>query len=127
MHGKWSEPTLNLLRVMTGFVFMPHGAQKLFGVLGVEADPLLSLQGLAGVLEFFGGFLIIVGLFTRPLAFVLSGEMAAAYWMVHGTNAFLPIENRGELSTMLCFVCLFLSANGGGNFSVEGWLRRRKA
>jgi len=120
------ELTLNLLRVITGFLFMPHGAQKLFGVLGRDAVPWMSLMGLAGILEFFGGILILLGIFTRPVAFVLAGQMAVAYFMAHGHQALLPIANGGELAVLYCFVFLFLFANGGGEFSVDGWLRRRK-
>lgn len=117
---------LNLLRIMTGFLFFPHGAQKLFGVLGRDAVPLASLAGAAGVLEFFGGLAILFGLFTRPVAFILSGQMAVAYWLRHGRRAFLPIENRGELAVLYCFVFLFLWAYGGGNFSMDGLIRGKR-
>ena len=126
MSANLGELTLNLLRVITGFLFMPHGAQKLFGVLGRDAVPWMSLMGLAGILEFFGGILILLGIFTRPVAFVLAGQMAVAYFMAHGHQALLPIANGGELAVLYCFVFLFLFANGGGEFSVDGWLRRRK-
>lgn len=125
--AKLQELTLNLLRIMAGFLFTPHGAQKLFGVLGREAvESIVSLSGLAGVLEFFGGIALILGIFTRQVAFVLAGQMAAAYWMAHGREAFWPILNRGELAALYCFVFLFLFAHGGGEFSVDGWLRRRR-
>jgi putative oxidoreductase len=124
---KLGDVTLTLLRITTGFLFMPHGAQKLFGALGGEAAPLVSLFGFAGVLEFFGGILILLGIFTRPVAFVLSGQMAVAYWMAHGHRALLPIANGGELAVLYCFVFLFFFANGGGEFSVDGWLSRRKS
>ena len=119
--------TLNTLRIITGFLIAPHGAQKLFGVLGKEpVDSILSLSGVAGVLEFFGGIAIILGIFTRQVSFVLSGLMAAAYWMAHGTEAFWPIVNQGELAALYCFVFLFLSIHGGGEYSIEGWLVRRR-
>ena len=125
--GKLQEFTLNLLRIMSGFLLAPHGAQKLFGVLGKEAvESIVSLSGLAGVLEFFGGIALILGIFTRQVAFVLAGQMAAAYWMEHGMEAFWPILNHGELAALYCFVFLFLFAHGGGEFSVDGWLRRRR-
>ncbi|HEY4719730.1 MAG TPA: DoxX family protein [Candidatus Methylomirabilis sp.] len=117
--------TLNLLRIMTGALFIPHGAQKLFGVLGGFGGqpggtvPLLSLMGLAGLLEFFGGLLVLLGLFTRPVAFILSGEMAAAYFMAHIPQGFWPLLNRGELAALYCFVFLFLSASGGGDLSLD--------
>jgi putative oxidoreductase len=117
---------LNLLRAITGFLFLAHGAQKLFGALGGEAVPPMSLMGAAGALEFFGGLLILFGLFTRPVAFVLSGQMAVAYWMAHAPRGGLPIANGGELAVLYCFVFLFLFAHGGGDYSVDGWLRRRK-
>jgi putative oxidoreductase len=124
--GKLQEVTQNLLRIMAGFLFAPHGAQKLFGVLGKEPVEIVSLSGLAGVLEFFGGIALILGIFTRQVAFVLAGQMAAAYWMAHGMETFWPILNRGELAALYCFVFLFLFAHGGGEFSVDGWLRRRR-
>ncbi|MDA1312371.1 MAG: DoxX family protein [Acidobacteria bacterium] len=124
---KLQEFTGNLLRIMAGFLLAPHGAQKLFGVLGKEpVESIVSLSGLAGVLEFFGGIALILGIFTRQAAFVLSGLMAAAYWMAHGTQAFWPILNRGELAALYCFVFLFLFAHGGGGFSIDGWLRSRR-
>ncbi|MGH9793261.1 MAG: DoxX family protein [Candidatus Acidiferrales bacterium] len=118
--------TLNLLRIVVGILFMPHGAQKLFGALGGQAVPLASQFGVAGILEFFGGLLILTGLFTRPVAFILAGEMAAAYFMVHAPQGFWPIINQGELAVLYCFVFLFLVASGGGDFSIDGWMRRRK-
>lgn len=122
----WEAFALNLLRIITGFLFIPHGAQKLFGALGREAVPLMSLAGIAGILEFFGGIAILLGLFTRPVAFVLSGLMASAYWMAHGLQNFWPILNKGELAALYCFVFLFLAARGGGNFSVDGCLRKNR-
>jgi putative oxidoreductase len=125
--GRLRTFTLNALRIMTGFLFVQHGAQKLFGVLGRDAvDSIVSMSGAAGVLEFFGGLAIIVGICTRQVAFVLSGMMAVAYWMAHGTKAFWPIANGGELAALYCFVFLFLFAHGGGDLSVDGWLRSRR-
>lgn len=112
--------TLNALRIITGFLMIPHGAQKLFGVLGREAAPLASLSGVAGVLEFFGGLAILLGFYTRPVAFVMSGLMAAAYWMAHGTKVFWPILNQGELAVLYCFVFLYLATQGGGDWSIDG-------
>ncbi|MCI0351015.1 MAG: DoxX family protein [Acidobacteriales bacterium] len=85
---------LNLLRIIVGFLFIPHGAQKLFGALGGQAVPLASQFGVAGILEFFGGLLILIGLFTRPVAFILAGEMAAAYFMVHAPRLLADCESR---------------------------------
>lgn len=120
------------LRVLTGLLFMQHGAQKLFGMLGgVDGHgataPFMTLAGPAGVLEFFGGLLIVIGLFTRVVAFVLSGEMAYAYWMVHVAHGGLvPVMNRGEFAALLCFVFLFLAFNGAGPASVDAALERRR-
>ena len=121
------------LRVVTGLLFMQHGAQKLFGVLGgVDGHgataQLSSLAGLGGVLEFFGGLLVVIGLFTRPVAFLLAGEMAYAYWMIHvRRGGLIPIENKGEFAALLCFVFLFLAFNGPGPFSADAARERRGA
>lgn len=126
--AKWSPRLLSILRVVTAMLFMQHGAQKLFGV---PADPakaavdLFSLMGLAGVLEFFGGLLVLLGLFTRPVAFLLAGEMAVAYFMAHAPKGFWPLLNRGELATLYCFVFLYLAAAGGGPWSGDHQWRRR--
>ncbi len=122
----WGEIALNLLRIIMGFLFMPHGAQKMFGVLGKKAESVFTLHGAAGPLEFIGGLMILIGLWTRPTAFVCSGLMAVAYWITWGHLGFWPILNGGELATIYCFVLLFLSANGGGEFSVDGWLKKRR-
>lgn len=123
--AKYSNIALSLLRAVAGFLFLQHGAQKLFGALGGEAVELASLRGLAGVLEFFGGLLIMVGLFTRPVAFVLSGMMAVAYFMVHAPQGFWPIQNRGELAALYSFLFLYLAAVGGGDYSLDRLLRKR--
>ncbi len=115
--------TLNLLRIVTGLLFIPHGYQKLFGD---EPVALASLMGVAGVLEFFGGILIVAGLYTRWTAFLLSGQMAVAYWMAHAPRAMWPIENDGERSILFCFIYLFLFAHGGGDWSIDGRLKSRK-
>jgi putative oxidoreductase len=119
--------SLSLLRIMTGFLFMPHGAQKLFGAFGAEPVELVSLRGMAGVLEFFGGILILIGLFTRPVAFVLAGQMAVAYFMAHAPRGFWPVLNGGELAVLYCFVFLFLSTRGGGDWSVDALLPKKRA
>jgi len=124
---RFQAVSLNLLRIIAGFLLLQHGLQKLFGLLGRDAVELASLSGLAGALEFFGGIAVIVGLGTKPVAFILSGELAVAYFMAHAPQGFWPILNRGELAALYSFVFLFLSASGGGNFSVDGWLRERKA
>lgn len=115
---------LSILRFFIGFVFMQHGAEKLFGAFGQHAVAWMSLIGFAGVLEFFGGLLILIGLATRPVAFILSGEMAFAYFMAHAPAGFWPILNHGDLAVVLCFVFLYLSAAGAGPWSVDRLLRR---
>lgn len=127
--SRFETATLALLRVVAGFLFMAHGAQKLFGLfggLGPEGGsaPLASMMGFAGVLEFFGGLLILLGLFTRPVAFLLSGMMAVGYFTVHAPQGFFPILNQGELAALLSFVFLYLSARGAGPYSLDGLLDR---
>ena len=118
--------THTLLRVVTGLMFWQHGAQKLFGWLGGrQVQDLVSLAGVAGVLEFAGGILIVAGLLTRPVAFILSGEMAFAYFMSHAPRGLWPIENRGEPSVLFCFLFLFFAAHGAGRYSIDALLGRR--
>jgi putative oxidoreductase len=109
-----------LMRIVVGFLFLWHGAQKLFGIPSSvpDATPLIVLY-VAGPIEFVGGALVMIGLFTRWTAFLCSGLMAAAYWMAHGAEALLPIVNNGELAVIYCFVFLFISARGGGVLSVD--------
>ena len=116
-----------MLRVVAGLMVMQHGLQKLFGMLGGEQEKLASLQGFGGVLETFGGFLVAIGLVARPAAFLLAGEMAAAYFMVHYPRNFFPILNRGELAATLCFVFFYIFAGGAGPHSIDAALRRRRA
>jgi putative oxidoreductase len=129
---RWTNLSLFLLRVVAALVLMQHGSQKLFhyppsGAPGPVAPlVMMSQTGLAGVLEFFGGMLVLLGLFTRPVAFILSGEMAVAYFQVHPPRALLPIVNRGELAVILCFVFFYLAFAGAGAFSVDALLRRRR-
>jgi putative oxidoreductase len=128
--AQWAPRLLSVLRIVTAFLFIQHGAQKLFGFLATEpgaAVPLLSLRGLAGVLEFFGGFLLLLGLFTRPVAFILAGQMAVAYFMAHAPKGFWPIQNQGENAVLFCFVFLYLCAAGGGSWSLDRFWRRDQA
>ena len=118
---------LSALRIVAAFLLMAHGTQKLFGLPATEPrDPvaLMSLLGTAGVLETFGGLLLLVGLYTRPVAFVLAGLMAAAYFTSHAPRGFWPILNRGELAALFSFVFLYLSAAGGGPLSLDAWFRK---
>lgn len=116
---------LSFLRIVSGFLFLAHGVQKLFGALGGQAVQPGSLPFAAGILEGAGGLLLMLGLFTRPIAFLLSGQMAVAYFMAHAPNAFWPILNRGELAALYCFVFLYLSVAGPGPLSLDRVLRRK--
>jgi len=118
----------SLLRIVAGFTFSLHGMQKLlgaFGGLNGGTAHFWSLVWLAGVLELGGGLLLLVGLFTSPVAFVLSGEMAVAYFRVHFPHGFFPIVNRGELAALYCFVFLYLSVAGAGSISLDAALRKK--
>lgn len=126
--ARFREATYNILRVATGLLFMQHGGQKLFGWLdGRQVNDLASVMGVAGVLEFFGGALIVLGLFTRPVAFILSSEMAVAYFWRHLPRGLWPILNRGELAALFGFVFLFFAAHGPGSWSLDALRRRRGA
>jgi len=116
--------SLTLLRVGAGLMFMQHGAQKLlgwFGGMGADGGTaeLVSLMGLAGVLELVGGALVLLGLFTRPVAFILSGQMAVAYFMAHQSRGIMPIQNGGELAALYSFAFLLLAAFGGGPYGID--------
>jgi putative oxidoreductase len=108
-----------LLRIVAGLLFLFHGLQKLFGMYGGQAVELVSLRGLAGIIELVGGAMIMIGLYTSPVAFIASGQMAFAYFMSHQPQAFWPIQNRGELAALYCFVFLYISTRGSGPLSVR--------
>jgi putative oxidoreductase len=116
----YTSQTYALLRIVAGLLFLWHGTQKLFGFPVPAGDMPAFVQYLGGSIEFFGGLLVMIGLFTRWAAFLCSGMMAAAYWMAHGTQALFPIVNKGELAILYCFVFLFIAANGPGIWSVDG-------
>jgi putative oxidoreductase len=126
-----AEPWMrSILRIVIGFTFSLHGFQKLFGMFGGLGHhgrhvPLLSLLGLAGFLETVGGILLILGLFTVPVAFILSGEMATAYFRAHFPRGFFPIQNGGELAVVYCFIFLYLFTAGAGPASVDHWIRKK--
>jgi putative oxidoreductase len=126
----WTPRALALLRIVAGYLFLQHGSAKLLGfphVAMFDNLTLMSLLGLAGVLELVGGVLILVGLFVRPVAFILSGEMAVAYFMAHASkgNPLFPSLNGGELAVVYCFVFLFFAAAGAGIWSIDAAMRRR--
>jgi putative oxidoreductase len=119
----WTPRILSVLRIITAFMFIAHGTQKLFNAppstMGGGAVSPLSFMGFAGELELVGGALLFIGIFTRPVAFILCGEMAVAYFMVSAPKAFLPLVNQGELAVLYCFVFLFFSFAGGGEWSID--------
>jgi putative oxidoreductase len=118
----WSPRLLSLLRIMTGLLFLQHGTAKLLGfpkVAGFEQIQLASLLGVSGILELVGGVLVMIGLFTRATAFILSGMMAVAYFLAHAPQGFFPLLNQGELAVLYCFVFLYLAVAGGGAWSVD--------
>ena len=120
--AEWAPRLLSVLRIVTAFLFVQHGTAKLLGiphVVDFDNLQIFSLVGVAGMLEFAGGLLLLVGLFTRPTAFVLSGMMAVAYFLAHAPQGPLPILNHGELAVMYSFVFLYLAAAGGGPWSID--------
>jgi putative oxidoreductase len=119
--------TYAALRMVTGFMLLFHGIQKLFGMFTTKVPPeVLSQRWVGGVIELVGGTLIMFGLFTRPAAFISAGMMAVAYWQFHAIERgkLLPIENGGELAALYCFVMLFIFARGAGAISLDRQLRR---
>jgi putative oxidoreductase len=127
--GKISPCLLSIMRIAIGILFMQHGGQKLFGYPpgSPKVEHVMTLIGLAGILELVGGALIFLGFLTRPAAFILSGEMAVAYFKAHASNGlgFWPVQNHGELAVLYCFVFFYLAAAGAGPLSIDGM--RKKA
>ena len=122
----WAPRVLSILRIVVGLVLLQYGLAKLFGWPAVKMFQnlqLFSLFGIAGMFELVGGALLILGLFTRPAAFILSGEMAAAYFIEHFPHSFFPIQSEGDLAVTLCFTFLYLSFAGGGPWSLDAFLR----
>lgn len=125
--AEWSPRLLSVLRIMAGLLFLEHATAKFFAFPHVpmfDDLQLLSLMGIAGVLELVGGTLLVLGLFTRLTAFILSGEMAFAYVIAHAPRGFFPILNGGEPAVLYCFIFLFLAAAGAGPWSVDAVWRR---
>lgn len=118
--SRFKEETYALMRFFTGALFLWHGTQKLFGFPKEAREMEAWITYGAGGIELVTGILVAIGLFTRPAAFIASGLMAAAYWMAHGPNHIFPMLNHGELAALYCFVFLFISARGGGIWSVDG-------
>jgi putative oxidoreductase len=125
------QVTYFLLRIVAGLLFIQTGGLILFGWFGgipgqSSPQPLLSETGIGGLLEFFGGIAITLGLGTRPVAFILSGTMAVAYWQFHAPNAVSPVQNQGIAAILFCFLFLYMSARGGGDWSLDALLRRKR-
>jgi putative oxidoreductase len=118
----WTPRVLSVLRIVVAFLFIQHGSAKLLSIpnLGMN-PPLLSMMGVAGILELVGGLLVLLGWFTRPAAFILSGEMAVAYFMAHAPkgNLLAPMLNQGEAAVLFCFAFLFLSVAGPGAWGID--------
>ena len=124
----WDDRIVSILRIMTGLMFMQHGAQKIlgwFGGMGGNTAPMMSQFWFAGMLELVGGLLIAIGLFTRITAFILAGEMAVAYFHAHvRRGGIIPIVNQGELAALYCFVFLYFAVRGAGVWSVDAMMGR---
>ena len=120
--SRFVEPTYAIMRVIVGLLFAFHGAQKLFGVFDSTARPIVSLMGLAGVIEFTAGLFVMIGLLAGVAAFIASGQMAFAYFFAHAPRGGWPIQNDGELAVLFCFLFLFISARGAGMWSVDAMM-----
>jgi len=123
----WSPRLLSILRIMSGLLLLQHGTAKYFNFPFVQSmanASLTSLSGIAGILELVGGVLLILGLFTRPTAFILSGMTAVAYFVAHAPHGFYPILNEGELAVLYCFVFLYIAAAGSGPWSLDAMRRK---
>jgi putative oxidoreductase len=128
LETEWAPRVLSILRIVAALIFMLHGSQKLLGFPPSDHMPeVLSLSWIAGALELAGGALLILGLFTRPVAFLLSGEMAFAYWMAHAPKSIFPALNGGDAAILYCFVFLYLACAGGGPWSLDALRRPHSA
>jgi len=123
--GRYSEAIYCLLRLMVGLTFTQHGLQKVLGMAGGQKMPLGSLPGVAGIIELVAGLMIALGLFAGWAAFIASGEMAVAYFMVHARNGFWPVVNRGELAVVYCFVFLYIASRGSGRYALDAAMKGR--
>ena len=124
--GKLEPYIYSILRIVIGFLFLWHGSQKLFGFPPMPPGMPVPLLYTAGIIEFAGGVLLVLGVFVPLVAFITCGEMAVAYFMVNAPHAFLPIVNQGELAVAFCFTFLFFAANGAGKWSVDSMIFKQK-
>jgi putative oxidoreductase len=127
MSNKYEKQLYAILRILAGFLFLWHGSQKYFNYPPLPPGMVLPfyIVAFAGTIEFIGGILICVGLWTRWAAFLASGEMAYAYWSVHAHRALLPLVNMGEIAVVYCFLFLFISAYGSGIWSIDSILKQK--
>lgn len=125
---RWARPLLSVLRIVTALLFLEHGTSKMlmFPLTSMSGPDPWSVYWIAGVIELVGGILLLVGLLTRPVAFLLSGEMAIGYWMVHAPKSFFPVVNGGEAAILFCFAFLYFAAVGAGPWSIDARLRQRR-
>jgi putative oxidoreductase len=121
---RWAPYILSILRILAGATFLTHGTMKLFGWPGTFPYPLNGMLYAAGTLELLGGLLLIIGLFSRPVAFILAGEMAIAYFMAHAPMGLFPVLNAGEAAVLYCWIFLYIAAAGPGPISVDAWRGR---
>jgi len=124
--SKFETPVYSILRIVTGFLFLWHGSQKLFGFPPSGHPTPLYIVIIGGTIEFFGGLMVMAGFKTRWAAFLCSGEMAYAYWFVHATNNILPLRNGGEMAIIYCFLFLFIVTRGSGAFSIDSLLGKKR-
>ena len=128
LEGRYAPRALSLLRIVAALIFLFHGSAKLLGFPGTEMPmpPVGSFMWIGGLLELVGGLMLLVGIFSRAVAFVLSGEMAVAYWMFHAPQSTFPIQNGGDAAILYCFVFLLIAAAGPGPWSVDAMMRRNR-
>ena len=124
--SKYSDVLYAVMRLVVGLLFACHGVQKLFGVLGGQSQVSNPVLLAAGIIELAGGGLVAIGLWTRYVAFIASGEMAVGYFMAHAAKGFWPIINKGELAVLYCFVFLYIASRGSGALSVEAMAKKKK-
>ena len=125
--GRWAGEALSLLRIVAALIFLMHGSSKLIGFPSTDMPmpPVGSLMWIGGALELVGGLLLLIGLFSRPVAFILSGEMAVAYWMFHAPQSTFPMQNGGDAAILYCFVFLLIAAAGPGPWSIDATRGRK--